>query len=74
MQQFFPPQQSGAVWTVFEISGAVLTPVNTINSTAPALQAPGSVRSASRSEAAMQDLMSFEPWTWLKPLGAIKKD
>ena len=76
VQQFFPPQQSGQVWTLLEINGSVLTPINTINSTVPSVQVPASgfVRSNLRSERAMQDLMSFEPWTWLKPLGAIKKE
>ena len=76
VQQFFPPQQTGLVWSVFEINGSVLTPINTINSTVPSVQAPASgfVRSNLRSDAAMQDLMSFEPWTWLKSQGAIKKE
>ena len=76
VRQFFPPQQTGSIWNIFEINGAVLTPINTINSTEPALQAPASglVRSNLRSEAAIADLMSFEPWTWLKPFGAIKKE
>ena len=76
VRQFFPPQTNGKYWVVFEINGTILTPINTIVPSEPALRAPASgfVRSNLRLDAAMQDLMSFEPWTWLKPLGAIKKE
>lgn len=40
VRQFYPPQQEGDYWTVFELSGGSITVVNTIESSAPALQMP----------------------------------
>ena len=54
INQFFVPAQQGTYWTVFEISGTVLTPINTLGTAQPAitlggLRAPGatSVRAGS---------------------------
>jgi hypothetical protein len=40
VRQFFPPQQDGIYWTVFELSGTDITTINTINNSAPSLVAP----------------------------------
>ncbi|MEP6834437.1 MAG: carboxypeptidase regulatory-like domain-containing protein [Gemmatimonas sp.] len=76
VSQFFPPQTNGKYWTVFEISGTVLTPINTIGPAAPALRASpaGSVQNNAKVDAAWEELMSLSPWSWTKPFGAIKRD
>ncbi len=76
VRQFFPPQNNGKYWAVFEINGTVLTPLNAIGGTMPALRAQesGTVHGNARVDAAMQEFMSLAPWSWTKPVGAIKRD
>jgi hypothetical protein len=75
VQQFFPPQQSGNFWTVFEINGSVLTPINVINSVLPQLRAPaeGLTRTNTKAAKALDELLSLAPWTWTKPTGPIRR-
>ena len=45
---FFVPQGAGTYWTVFEISGNVVTPINTLGTVTPALSAPSSPGAAAK--------------------------
>lgn len=40
VRQFYPPQQAGDYWTVFELNGAAITTVNVINGTEPSIALP----------------------------------
>ncbi len=44
VRQFYPPQQEGRWWKVFELDGETITTVNTIDDTAPTDPLPGSPR------------------------------
>ncbi|MDQ6611426.1 MAG: carboxypeptidase regulatory-like domain-containing protein [Gemmatimonadota bacterium] len=65
VNQFFVPAQPGTIWTVFEISGTVLTPVNTVGIVPPSIRIDGESApslSASRSSRAADDLFNlFSP-------------
>ena len=41
VNQFFVPAQQGTYWTVFEISGTALTPINTVGTAIPAITLGG---------------------------------
>jgi len=71
VRQFSPPQQDGAVWTVFELNGTVITPIGTIGNTEPPIRAPGPRRADARVDASAE-WYALSPWTWTKP-GAGKR-
>ena len=70
IRQFFPPQQDGVYWTVFELNGSSLTTVGTIGSLMPAVMSPtiGPRRHVdSARERAATEWYQLGPWTWSKP-------
>ena len=69
IRQFFPPQQDGEYWTVFELSGSSITAIGTIGSSIPAVTAPaiGPRRQVdSASDRAAAEWYQLSPWTWRK--------
>jgi Carboxypeptidase regulatory-like domain len=67
VRQYFPPQQSGLYWTVFEISGSTITPIGTIGDVQPAITLPGPRRRAeTRAAQAAAEFYQLGPWTWKK--------
>jgi hypothetical protein len=70
VRQFFPPQQNGLFWTVFELSGSTITPVGTIGDVQPAMTMPGPRRRLDTPAAhAAAEFYQLGPWTWKKPSG-----
>lgn len=68
VRQYFPPQQSGLYWTVFEISGSTITPIGTIGDVQPAITMPGPRRRPDSPAAqAAAEFYQLGPWTWKKP-------
>jgi hypothetical protein len=69
VRQYFPPQQSGLFWTVFEISGSTITPIGTIGDVQPAITLPGPRRRPDSAAAqAAAEFYQLGPWTWKKPV------
>jgi uncharacterized protein YfaP (DUF2135 family)/uncharacterized protein YjdB len=66
VRQFYPPQGTGRYWTVFEISGTTLTPVNTLGSTEPARQVGPVLQVDSPTARAAAEWAAFMPWQWRK--------
>jgi uncharacterized protein YfaP (DUF2135 family) len=66
VRQFFPPQGTGRYWTVFEIDGATLTPVNTLGATAPAMRIGPVLQVDSPTSRAAAEWATFMPWQWRK--------
>lgn len=68
VRQFFPPQQDGNYWSVFEINGTTITPLNSIGSVEPTVAPPSpstqSIDSAAARAAA--EWRSLAPWLWTK--------
>ena len=68
VRQFFPPQQDGDYWSVFEISGTTITPLNSIGSVEPTIAPPPpateNIDSAAARAAA--EWRSLAPWLWIK--------
>jgi len=66
-RQFFPPQQDGEYWTVFELDGTSLTTIGTIGNLMPSLAAPGPRRRESAADRAAAEWYQLGPHTWRKP-------
>jgi hypothetical protein len=66
VRQFFPPQGTGRYWTVFEIDGATLTPVNTLGTIAPAMVVGPVLQVDSPSARAAAEWARLMPWQWHK--------
>ncbi|MCC6242912.1 MAG: carboxypeptidase regulatory-like domain-containing protein [Gemmatimonadaceae bacterium] len=60
--QFFIPQGSGTYWTVFELSGSTLTPINTIGTSQPSLLSPISGRRSAAADVAREAFSLFPPF------------
>jgi hypothetical protein len=66
VRQFFPPQGTGRYWTVFEIDGTTLTPVNTLGTIAPAMVVGPVLQVNSPSARAAAEWARLMPWQWHK--------
>lgn len=66
VRQFFPPQGTGRYWTVFEIDGTTLTPVNTLGTIAPAMVVGPVLQVNSPSARAAAEWAQLMPWQWHK--------
>lgn len=66
VRQFYPPQGTGRYWTVFEISGTTLTPVNTLGATTPALRIGPVLQVDSPTARAAAEWAQLMPWQWRK--------
>ena len=66
VRQFFPPQGTGRYWTVFEIDGTTLTPVNTLGTVAPAMRVGPVLQVNSPSARAAAEWAQLMPWQWHK--------
>lgn len=60
--QFFIPQGSGTYWTVFELNGSSLTPINTIGTSQPSVLSPISGRRSAAAEVAREAFSLFPPF------------
>jgi hypothetical protein len=70
VRQYFPPQQDGSYWTVFEIDGTTINPINAIGSVQPLVTTPvGPFRSAGGASAAnaVAEWLQLMPWRERKP-------
>ncbi|MCC6244195.1 MAG: carboxypeptidase regulatory-like domain-containing protein [Gemmatimonadaceae bacterium] len=77
VRQFYPPQQDGIYWTVFELSGSTITTINAINSTVPSVQmAPGTQGGPLRLRGAEarpgDELRSLEPFPAKRGRGGVR--
>lgn len=72
-RQFFPPQQDGEFWTVFELDGTTLTTIGTIGNVMPAITAPGPRRRESAAARASAEWYQLGPHTWRKPPQAKRR-
>ncbi len=68
VRQFFPPQQDGYIWTVFELDGTTLTGIGTIGTTPP-LPAAMSAGPRRKIDSAAEEWYQLGPHTWRKPSG-----
>ena len=66
VRQFFPPQGGGTYWTVFEIDGTTLTPVNTLGTTQPTMRAGPVLQVDTPASRAAAEWASLTPWMWRK--------
>ena len=62
VNRFFVPAGSGTYWTVLELDGNTLTPINTLGTVAPPIRSP-----LSRSTGATgNEWYDLQPWQWSK--------
>jgi hypothetical protein len=66
VRQFFAPQGTGRYWTVFEIDGTTLTPVNTLGTTQPTMRAGPVLQADAPASRAAAEWASLTPWMWRK--------